>query len=321
MNHPKVSIIIPAYNAGRYIHETLTSLIAQTYSNWEAIIIDDGSTDNTLEVISQFKDLRISFVSQKNNGVKKLAKTINVGLELATGELVTMLPADDLWPPERLERQIPYFSNPDIVLVHGKMKLINADSTIIGEAKTYMSKLWRNPSRFETLMELISRNSIFQPTVLIRRNTLLKIGGYIQERYMYAEDYPTQLELAMHGRFKYIPEILAFYRIHSGQMTMQHQYKMIASDRVFVRRFLSKNKTDIAQLPGYKEIKVLEAKKLRNAFDYYKLGKYFVVQAGSFKKALTLSLKIIYETKSVGLSLRLLAVITISIVKKFSLRL
>ncbi|MBL4606208.1 MAG: glycosyltransferase family 2 protein, partial [Pseudomonadales bacterium] len=106
-NKPFVSVIMPVFNHAKYVGRTINSLLAQTYTNWELIVVNDGSTDNTEEVVLSFLDPRIQYMTQSNQGVKNLARTINRGLAIAKGELVTMLPSDDLWPTYRLEMQVP----------------------------------------------------------------------------------------------------------------------------------------------------------------------------------------------------------------------
>ena len=114
--------IIPVYNSDKFIRKTLDSLYNQTYKNFEVIVIDDGSTDDSKKIIHEYlRKGHDKYYYQKNKGVKKLCETINHGLKLSKGDLVTMLPSDDYWPNYRLESQIKYFYDSSVVLVHGKM--------------------------------------------------------------------------------------------------------------------------------------------------------------------------------------------------------
>ena len=101
---PKVSIIITTYNGSKYIRETIESVCNQTYRNWELIIIDDGSEDNTCEIITSFKDERIQLFKAGRIGINGRIK--NIGLEKASGELIAFIDHDDLWHPSKLEKQI-----------------------------------------------------------------------------------------------------------------------------------------------------------------------------------------------------------------------
>src|SRR5712691_4926680 len=103
MRTPLVSVITPTFNHGGYIGRCIESLIAQTYTNWEMAVVDDGSTDNTAEIVKSYDDPRITYLYQENRGVQQLGGTINSGLRRTKGELVTMLASDDTWPAYRLE--------------------------------------------------------------------------------------------------------------------------------------------------------------------------------------------------------------------------
>ncbi|HOC40486.1 MAG TPA: glycosyltransferase family A protein, partial [Bacteroidales bacterium] len=116
-----VSIIIPVYNGEKYISDTIQSVIDQTYKNWELIIVDDGSTDNTAEIVKQFNDSRISYIKKNNTGV---SDTRNVGAMISKGEILSFLDADDIWLPENLEKKVEKLINePQCVLVYSSMFL------------------------------------------------------------------------------------------------------------------------------------------------------------------------------------------------------
>ena len=134
MDNPLVSVITPAYNHGRYIGRCIDSLLAQTHTNWELVVVDDGSTDDTPEVVKSYTDPRIRYVRQENQGVMNLAGTINRGVRMTQGELVTMLGSDDMWPPYRLEKQIPVFEDPNVVLCFGRGVNINENDKVLGES-------------------------------------------------------------------------------------------------------------------------------------------------------------------------------------------
>ena len=236
-----ISIIIPVFNSEKFIEETLLSVYNQSYKNYQIIIIDDGSTDGSKKIIYKYLRKGIDkYFFQKNKGVLKLCETINTGLNLAEGELVTMLPSDDYWPTYRLAKQVKCFQDKDVVLVHGKMSIIDENGKFIKYAKKpplnfYARHNFPVGSIFKYLLE---ENFISQPTVLIRRETLIEIGGYLQPEGNYAEDYPTHLELAKKGKFIYIDEpTFAFYRQHSNQMTKTHFPEMVLSDNKLILDF------------------------------------------------------------------------------------
>ena len=112
MKNPLVSILMPVYNSEKYLREAIKSILNQTFTNFELIIINDGSTDNSLKIIKSFKDNRIKII--KNKGNLGLIKTLNKGIDLAQGKYIARMDADDIAMPKRLEKQIAFFNeNPD----------------------------------------------------------------------------------------------------------------------------------------------------------------------------------------------------------------
>ena len=316
-NNFLVSIIIPVYNSEKFIRETLNSLYNQTYKNFEVIVVDDGSTDNSKEIIFEFlREHKDKYYYQKNKGVKKLCETINTGLNLSVGDLVTMLPSDDYWPINRLESQIKYFNDIDVVLVHGKMSLID-------EAGNFLKYARRPPKNFFAYYNnppcsiftfLLENNFICQPTVLIRSSILKKIGGYLQPEGNYAEDFPTHLELARQGKFVYMEEPnLAFYRQHSNQMTKNHFPKMVRSDNVHIRNFfndLSKNEKKISKL-NQDDINIILKK--RESIIYYMESKRLLM-SNNFKESFNNAKKFFKSKGLIKMKFQLIIIIMLSFI-------
>src|SRR5690349_3366859 len=123
---PLLTIITPTYNHQDYIGQCVESVLRQTYSNWEQIIIDDGSFDNTASIISGFRDSRICLERQENQGPFELARTYNRALSLAKGELIAILEGDDFWPPDKLSALVPAFLDNNIVLAYGAVADVDA---------------------------------------------------------------------------------------------------------------------------------------------------------------------------------------------------
>lgn len=108
LNKPKVSIITPTFNHERFIAECIDSVINQTFNDWEMIIIDDGSTDSTPDIISDYDDDRIIYIRQENEGPYKLGEIYNKALSLSNGDFIAILEGDDFWPPEKLDYSITF---------------------------------------------------------------------------------------------------------------------------------------------------------------------------------------------------------------------
>ncbi len=273
-DNPLISIITPAYNHGRFIGRCIESLIAQTYPNWEMVIVDDGSTDHTAEVVSSYKDPRITYIYQKNRGVKELAGTINTGLEKTKGEFVTMFGSDDTWPDYRLEKQIPIFDDANVVLCFGYGYLIDEHDKILGSVSKplHISNLENRPVG-SALKDLFLSHFIFQPSVLIRRSALDKIGGYIQPPGLLAEDYPTHMAIALEGEFRYIDLPLANYRMHQGQMTRNHYSGMVETDIPYVLEFFQKLPPQMQQRTGWTESRLRKELSKRLYNSYFEVGR------------------------------------------------
>ena len=235
---PLVSVIIPTYNNERFIGRTIDSLLAQTYPHWETIVVDDGSTDNTPEVVQRYRDPRITYRREPRRGVEALAETMNVGLRRTSGELVTMLGSDDLWPPYRLEKQVPLFEDRQVVLCFGREVLIDEQDRVIAEypVPDFVTPVMNRPVG-SILRTLLVSNWIAQPTELIRRRALEQIGGYLQPPGLLAEDYPTHLALALIGEFRYVDLTLGFYRMQSNQQTRSRRLEMYKTDVAYVMEF------------------------------------------------------------------------------------
>jgi len=269
---PVVSVIMPVFNSEKFVGRTLRSLLAQTFPDWELIVVDDGSTDRSAEVIRSVGDSRIRYVYQANKGVMRLAETLNRGLQEVRGRLVTMLPSDDMWPPGRLAAQIALFDDEKVVLCFGRQQLIDVNDRVIGESRPPRDPCSRtNVPYGSALREMFVRNYIPEPTVLIRMEALRRIGGYLQPAGLYAEDYPTQMRLALEGEFRYVDEILACYRLHPHQMTRTHYLKMVETDADYVVKFFEDLSGAQKSATGWTREALVRAMMRR------KFGAYFVV--------------------------------------------
>ncbi len=272
---PLVSVIMPVYNSEKYVEQSINCVLQQGYKNLELIIVNDGSTDSSLQIIQSIPDPRIKIISQANKGVKRLAETINVGLKECAGKYVTMMPSDDLWPLDRIERQIPHMeAEGDVVLCFGKQKLIDPQDKVIGETRApKYPKKTRNDPIGSGLYEMFIWNYIPQPTVLIRKSALDAIGGYLQPSGLFAEDYPTHMELAKLGKFKYIEEYFALYRLHPNQMTRTHYPIMVETDVEFVKNFYNGLSGEVKNNCGWTDETLATAMSKRLNGAYFQVGR------------------------------------------------
>jgi teichuronic acid biosynthesis glycosyltransferase TuaG len=241
MNGPLVSVIMPAFNVERYIAESIQSVIAQTYRRWELIIIDDGSTDATADVVQGLasSDSRIRLISQQN---QKLAKARNAGLRQSEGELIAFLDSDDLWIKEKLELQVKALKEnaADLVFSDG---FIFHDDNVFDESLTFAT-LVGGFDGAEMFRDLMLMNRIPILSVLTRRKVLDEVGGFDERRDRGAEDYDLWLRISRcDHRFYGMRERLVRYRVRSDSMSRQ-TVDMLKSEVAVIEKHLAHSNMD-----------------------------------------------------------------------------
>lgn len=168
--------------------------------------------------MAKYADNRIKCFRQDNVGVWNLAITYNRGLRDSQGELVAVLEGDDYWPPNKLERQVPAFHDPDVVLTWGRVQQVDNNGKVIWTGPRHFKSL-RDASREETIRRLLFDNFIPASTVICRSRALRSIGGFKQAEYTPYVDHPTWLEMSLQGRFLAVDDLLGYWRCHSLQMS------------------------------------------------------------------------------------------------------
>jgi glycosyltransferase involved in cell wall biosynthesis len=230
---PLVTIITPTYNHEAFIGECIKSVMAQTYENWEQIIVDDCSCDRTLEIARGFRDSRIRVVrKQRHGGVQDLHVSYNSALQMARGELVAIVEGDDYWLRDKLATQVPYHLDRNIVLSWG--------ATYARNGHKLKKDVWysRSPKIIPDTSTLLVNNCIPALTTLMDKAALRKAGGFWQPGTPFV-DHPTWLKLSALGDFLYIPQTLAVYRLHGHQVSRIHRHRMDPHSYPYVFEFLS----------------------------------------------------------------------------------
>lgn len=205
MESMKVSIIMAAYNAEKYIHEAVQSILNQTYSDFEFLIVNDGSNDDTSKILSQYHDRRIKVFYQPNQGCIYARES---AIERAKGEYIAIMDADDIALPERLEKTVEFLdANPEVVLVGTGFIIKNEES---GEQEIKIP-----PSSDEKLRKILLRYDPFKdPSLLIRKSAFKTAGGY---KVDHGFDYELYSRLAKIGKLANIEDILLIIRQHNRQ--------------------------------------------------------------------------------------------------------
>jgi glycosyltransferase involved in cell wall biosynthesis len=227
----KISIIMSCYNASRWLAEAIESVLFQTFKDFEFIIIDDGSTDETVDIIKRYAktDSRIKIIKKTNTG---LADSLNVGIDQAKGEWIARIDADDICMPNRFEKQINFLKiNPSVVLLGCGCLEIEEDGNFI--------KKHKYPKRHRALVTNLEQLKAFFPhsSVLYRADIVRELGGYNPRCYM-CEDRDLWLRLGEVGRIASFPELLIKLRKH--KTSLSYNETNIYSIAVTVCYFLRK---------------------------------------------------------------------------------
>lgn len=209
-----MSVIIPSYNCARFLGRALQSVLDQTYSDYEVIVADDGSTDDTREVVMR-SGPRIRYMYQRNRG---LSAARNFALGAATGELIAYLDADDAWYPTKLEKQVAFLdANPQCGFVHSDVDVMDDRDQIV--RRNFNKETGRPVPRGKSIHVLLECCHVQIPTVLIRHDIVRKVG-YFDERLIGVQDFLQWILAAMEGaEIGYIDESLAIYRWTPGSIS------------------------------------------------------------------------------------------------------
>jgi len=210
---PLVSVVIPVYNGQRYLRQTIDSVLAQTYPAIEVIVVNDGSTDDSAEIIASYGS-RLVAINQDNQGVS-LAR--NAGISKAKGRFIALLDHDDWWLPEKIEKQVAVFlADEGIDLVHTGAKFYDEATSSFRPPLNPDEKRKR---LFGHCYEYLLQDNVIVSSSVVVRSSVLEYAGYYnpQMRNNTCQDYDLWLRLAKHGRFGYVPERLTVFRVHTRQ--------------------------------------------------------------------------------------------------------
>ena len=264
---PKVSVIIPVYNAEKFLSETIESVIAQTYTDWEIIAVDDGSTDRSGEILRKYEQRlpsKIHVITQRNSGVS-IAR--NNAIAIAKGDYIAFLDHDDLWLPEKLEKQV------DLLDSNKELGLVYSDSYVIDEEGNLRKKTFFEivrPFRGNIFNELFYDNFIPLLTAIIRKEVVNKVGMF-DPKYKIAEEYDLFLKIAEYYPVDFVEQPLAKYRIHDKSVSRNSGVAPISEAFQIVEYWLNK-KSD------------LEMKGLNNRIKRKKAKLHFSLMIYYFKK-------------------------------------
>lgn len=259
--HPLVTVVVPTYNRLALVKQAIASVVAQTYNNWELIIVDDGSDDGSSEAIIAMNDTRIKVVRMLHFG--NIATLRNIGVKAGSGEWLAFLDSDDIWIPQRLEIQLL------MLLQHGKrwgyggFELMNKEMyTIPNKAGTY-----RPISGWIVEEVLATEASVSISALMLERTLFGEVGGFNSDaELLYREDYELVIRLALKSEALAIPELLVRVREHEGRATNAFEYgndRMAAVYEHFIRTHPEKALAKIARRRMASELADSAIKRIR----------------------------------------------------------
>lgn len=291
---PALSVLMPVYNAERYIAEAIESILNQTFINFEFIIINDGSTDRSLEILQRYarQDSRIRLINRENQG---LVKTLNEGVDLAMAPYIARMDADDISYPDRLFKQVNFLNeHPNYVVVGSRTQLIDED----GDPLSLFSL---NTTHKEIdLAHLQGKGgAIAHPAAMFRKDKFNFVGQYRSE-FIHAEDLDLWLRLAEVGELGNLPDLLLDYRQHLQSVGHKCRVKQINSTNKAIKEAYERR--GIVN-PDFKKIEMPESNKNQL---FLKWG-WWALGAGNIKTARKYAIKSFKNTPFSLETLRLCA--------------
>lgn len=204
----KLSVILPAYNAEQYISDAVKSVLSQSFKEFELIVVNDGSTDNTIKILNDFKDCRLKVFSKTNGGI---VSALNFGFLKSSGKIIARMDADDICYSNRFEKQLTYLTENDLDMIGCYINLIDKENKIIGQKKYPVN-------HYDILASLPFFNPFCHPTTIYKRDVFSVVGGY-QSNKDGAEDFDLWCRLSKSFRLGNCPEILLKYRITPNSLS------------------------------------------------------------------------------------------------------
>jgi len=213
---PQITVLMPAYNAEKYIAEAISSVLGQTFADFELVIVNDGSTDDTLTIIRSFDDKRIVVISQPNQGV---AAALNTGLQHARAQYIARFDADDICHPQRLKKQYHFLqNNPEYILVGSDADYILENGDLLFHFKCIAH------THEEILQKLYFYCPFVHPAVMYKKESVCRAGGYPADAHNF-EDYLLWTAIARAGKLYNIAEPLIKYRLNATSVTIDEKWR------------------------------------------------------------------------------------------------
>lgn len=255
---PLVSVVMTSYNHENYISQAIESVLNQTYSNFEFIIVDDASIDKSRDIIEAYKkrDTRIQAIYHESN--KGISKTTNDGFEIARGKFIAYMQSDDVWKSEKLEKQVCVLEKDESIVVWSDAIIIDANGNATGRLFTQLLGSSTRQKSGDIFLELVRSNFICAQSAIFEAKIIEKIE--FDSKLAYLNDYKFMLDVAKSHHFYFIPEPLVKYRIHGNNSILKNK-EIWSKDRFIIGKYLLKKYSN--NIPNFLKAKL-----------YYRIGRY-----------------------------------------------
>jgi len=269
---PLVSILMNCYNGERYLRESLSSVLNQTYKNWELIFWDNKSQDESVKIFNSFNDKRFKLFNAEKHTI--LYEARNLAIQKTTGELIAFLDTDDIWLSDKLEKQVKLFKNKEVGLVYSNFWMLN-DSLILKKKIFRKKKLPRG----KVLKSILSDYVVGLSTIIISRNKIKDIKNVFNTKYDLLADFDFVVNFSIDNNFECIQESTTYIRIHEKSLS-----------HVFIDQLIQQSKEWYSEaqmnpaLSAHKELKKVNEKILYDEVRQIILKEKFVISFFKFLK-------------------------------------
>jgi len=246
MESPKVTVLMSIYNGERYLCEAIDSILGQGFEDFEFLIVNDGSSDRTDEILESYQDNRIKIINNDRN--MGLTRSLNKGLEIARGKYIARMDADDISAPGRLEEEVKFLDKDSKTgLVGSWHEIIDENNRVIGTCQGAVSDA-------EIKRELMETHPFCHSSVMFKKECIDKIGPY-REEFRFAQDYDLWLRISEKYKVANIPAFLCQWRVNLNSLTIQNkreqiQYAELAKELAMERKRQNKDRLEISEKRG-----------------------------------------------------------------------
>ncbi|MDR0231051.1 MAG: glycosyltransferase [Dysgonamonadaceae bacterium] len=230
--HPEISLVMPVYNGVLFLKDAIESILSQSFEDFEFVIVDDCSTDESIEIISLFKDPRIILIKNENN--LGIAHSRNIGIKKSTGNLIAFMDNDDLSMKDRLLKQRDFMcKNPSVDICGTRIKIIDQHGNKIAVAKR------KQRNELLKIALFLGETSIAQTSIIVRKSFLNKYNLFYDVKYTCAEDYDFLCRCSLFAKMHNLEEELVHYRIHPNSTSSTKHEKQKVEARLALKKYLS----------------------------------------------------------------------------------